>query len=93
MLKNTAFIHNCTITLTKLITKFICSLEYYVPVILKFSISKLHFLIKLFITITTHIRTCLILLSQTGSCILGIKLANFRQEVLNPQVLVCGCLL
>ena len=49
VLKNMVFMDNCIIiTLTKLITEFSYSLVQYVLVILKFTTSKFHSLIKLF---------------------------------------------
>ena len=50
--KNAVFLHNfINIILRKLITEFIYCLAQYVPVMLKFTISELHSLVKLFIII------------------------------------------
>ena len=51
-IKNAVFLHNfINITLRKLITEFMYCLAQYVPAILKFTMSELHSLVKLFIII------------------------------------------
>ena len=52
VLKNTAFNSNCTIvTLQNLIIKFLYSLVQFGLILLKYAISYLHSLVKLFIII------------------------------------------
>ena len=76
------------ITLRKLITKFIYM----------YSMFLLYLNLQLEVTLpgqivyhsNPHKRTCLVLLGSNRFEFLSIKVANFCQEVLNPQVLLTG---
>ena len=94
VLKNTILIRSCIIiALTKLVTEFIFSLVQFIHVKLHFTISKLQSLVKLFITFNCnpHIRTCLILISLTGSCSFGFLNGKFLAGVSKSTRFVFAC--